>query len=73
MKLKDLIGADSKPKLFSTDETGRRPSAFRHGGAPGRLPGSKLAATPIFGREYDIFEEDGEKVGQQYPTDTRAG
>ena len=22
------------------------------------------------GKEYDIFEEDGEKVGQQYPTDT---
>lgn len=23
-----------------------------------------------FGHNYDIFEEDGEKVGQQYPTDT---
>jgi RecB family endonuclease NucS len=23
-----------------------------------------------FGKEYEIFEEDGEKVGQQYPTDT---
>ena len=23
-------------------------------------------------KEYDIFEEDGEKVGQQYPTDTGA-
>ncbi|MHB1236297.1 MAG: endonuclease NucS domain-containing protein [Gallionella sp.] len=27
-------------------------------------------AQTALGKEYDIFEEDGEKVGQQYPTDT---
>jgi restriction system protein len=27
-------------------------------------------ASTDLGKEYDIFEEDGEQVGQQYPTDT---
>ncbi len=68
-EIQGLIGADSKPKLFSNDETVEDPSAFAMEKHLEDFLVQNWAQTN-FGKEYDIFEEDGEKVGQQYLTDT---
>ena len=68
-EIERLIGIDSKPKLFSTDETVEDPSAFAMEKHLEDFLVQNWTQTDL-GKEYDIFEEDGEKVGQQYPTDT---
>ncbi len=64
-----LLGPDSKPKLISTDETVEDPSAFALEKHLEDFLVQNWAQTDL-GKDYDIYEEDGEKVGQQYPTDT---
>lgn len=68
-EIEKLIGGAVAPTLISTDETVEDPAAFaleRH------LEDFLVQnwAQTYLGKEYDIYEEDGEKVGQQYPTDT---
>lgn len=68
-EIEALIGPDSKPKLISTDETVEDPSAFALEKHLEDFLVQNWAQTDL-GRDYDIYEEEGEKVGQQYPTDT---
>ena len=68
-EIQGLIGADSKPRLFSTDETVEDPSAFAMEKHLEDFLVQNWAQTDL-GKEYDIYDEEGEKGGQQYPTDT---
>jgi len=70
-EIQSLICTDSKPKLFSTDETVEDPSAFA---LEKHLEDFLVQNWPQtdLGKDYDIYDEDGEMVGQQYPTDTGA-
>ena len=68
-EIENFIGGVSMPKLISTDETVEDPSAFA---MEKHLEDFLVQNWPQtnFAREYDIYEEEGESVGQQYPTDT---
>ncbi len=68
-EIETLIGPDTKHKLFSTDETVEDASSFALEKHLEDFLVQNWAQTDL-GKDYDIFEEDGEKVGQQYPTDT---
>ena len=63
-----LIGGVSTPKLVSTDETVENPWAFAMEEHLEYFLVKNWAHTEL-GKEYDIYEEDGEKA-QQYQTDT---
>jgi restriction system protein len=67
-EIERLIGGATAPKLISTDETVEDPSAFA---LEEHLEDFLIAnwAQTELGKEYDIYEEDGEKA-QQYQTDT---
>jgi restriction system protein len=67
-ELEKLIGGSSLPTIISTDETVEDPSSFALEKHLEDFLVQNWAQTDL-GKEYDIFEEDGEKVGQQYPTD----
>jgi restriction system protein len=67
-EIEKLIGGISAPKLISTDETVENPSAFALEEHLEDFLVKNWAQTEL-GKEYDIYEEDGEK-GQQYQTDT---
>jgi len=67
-EIEKLIGGVSVPKLISTDETVENPSAFALEEHLEDFLVKNWAQTEL-GKEYDIYEEDGEK-GQQYQTDT---
>lgn len=68
-EIEALIGPGIAPKLISTDETVEDPAAFALEKHLEDFMVQNWKQTDL-GRDYDIFEEDGEKVGQQYPTDT---
>ena len=67
-ELEKLIGGASAPKLFSTDATVEDPSSFA---LEEHLEEFLIQNWPHteLGKDYDIYEEDGEKA-QQYQTDT---
>ncbi len=65
-ELERLIGGTT---LITTDENVEDPSAFALERHLEDFLVQNWDQTEL-GRQYDIFEEDGEKVGQQYPTDT---
>jgi restriction system protein len=67
-ELEKLMGGVSAPRLISTDETVENPSAFALEEHLQDFLVKNWAQTEL-GKEYDIYEEDGEK-GRQYPTDT---
>lgn len=64
-----LIGANKPPTLFSTDETIQDPSVFALEEHLEEFLIANWDQTEI-GKRYDIYEEDGDLVGQQYPSDT---
>jgi len=64
-----LIGGGSVPTLVSTDPAVEDPAAFALEKHLEDFLVENWVQTEL-GKEYDIFEEDGEKVGQQYETDT---
>lgn len=68
-EIEKLIGGGSTPTIISTDETVEDPVAFAMEKHLEDFLVQNWAQTDL-GRDYDIYEEDGEKVGQQYPTDT---
>jgi restriction system protein len=67
-EIEKLIGGVSAPKLISTDAMVEDPSSFA---LEEHLEDFlvKNWANTEFGKDYDIYEEDGEKA-QQYQTDT---
>lgn len=67
-EIEKLIGGVSAPKLISTDATIEDPSAFA---LEEHLEDFLVKNWPHteLGKDYDIYEEDGEKA-QQYKTDT---
>jgi restriction system protein len=67
-EIEKLIGSVSAPKLISTDESVEDPSAFAMEEHLEHFLVKNWAQTEL-GKEYDIYEEDGEKA-QQYQTDT---
>ncbi|MBK6357136.1 MAG: DUF91 domain-containing protein [Betaproteobacteria bacterium] len=68
-EIEELIGPDPKPKIFSNDETVEDASAFALERHLEDFLVQNWVQTEL-GKDYDIYEEEGEKVGQQYPTDT---
>jgi restriction system protein len=68
-EIEKLIGGAAAPTLVSTDETVQDPYAFAMEEHLEDFLVKNWAQTDL-GTEYDIYKEDGESVGQQYPTDT---
>jgi restriction system protein len=70
-EIEKLSGGVATPTLISTDETVEDPTAFA---LEKHLEDFLVQnwANSDLGKEYDIYEEDGEIVGQQYATDTGA-
>lgn len=68
-EIEQLIAGNTPPKLFSTDESVEDTSSFALEEHLEHFLVTNWASTE-FGKEYDIFVEDGETVGQQYQTDT---
>lgn len=68
-ELEKLIGGAALPKLISTDDTVEDPASFAMEEHLEAFLVQNWAQTEL-GRQYDIYEEGGERVGQQYPTDT---
>ncbi len=64
-----FISGISSPKIISTDDTVEDPSAFAIEKHLEDFLVHNWSSTE-FSKEFDIYEEDGEKVGQQYQTDT---
>jgi restriction system protein len=67
-EIEKLIGGASAPKLISTDETVEDPTAFALEEHLEDFLVKNWGQTEL-GKEYDIYEEDGEKA-RQYQTDT---
>jgi len=68
-EIERLIGGVSAPKLISTDETVEDASKFAMEKHLEDFLVQNWKQTE-FSKDYNIFEEEGEIVGQQYPTDT---
>ena len=64
-----LIGGNKPPTLVSTDETIEDPSVFALEKHLEDFLVKNWDHTKL-GNEYEIYEEEGELVGQQYPSDT---
>lgn len=68
-ELEILLGEDVKPTLISSDETIEDPATFALEKHLEDFLIQNWTQTEL-GKKYEIFAEDGEMVGQQYPTDT---
>lgn len=68
-EIEGLIGGKKPPALISTDETVEDPSVFALEKHLEDFLVQNWKQTEL-GKDYDIYEEDGELVGQQYPSDT---
>lgn len=68
-ELEQLIGGLPGPALIATDSTIEDPAAFAIEKHLEDFLVLNWAQTEL-GKDYDIYEEDGEKIGQQYPSDT---
>ena len=68
-ELESLLTTSTGPTLVSTDTTVEDPIAFALEKHLEHFLVQNWAMTEL-GRDYDIFEEDGEMRGQQYPSDT---
>jgi restriction system protein len=68
-EIEKLIGGSPQPTIITTDPSVEDPSTFALEKHLEDFLVQNWAQTEL-GKKYDIFEEDGEKVGQQYQTDT---
>ena len=68
-ELERLIGGVSAPKIISTDETVEDASEFAMEKHLEEFLVQNWKQTEM-GKDYEIYQEDGEIVGQQYQTDT---
>jgi len=64
-----LLAGNVPSGLIATDETVEDPTAFALEKHLEDFLVHNWSSTEL-GKDYDIFEEDGELVGQQYPSDT---
>lgn len=69
VEVEKLIGSNAGPTLVSTDQTVEDPSAFALEKHLEDFLVQNWTQTEL-AKNYDIYEEDGERVGQQYSTDT---
>lgn len=68
-EIEQLIGGGRQPTIIATDTTIEDPSTFALEAHLEEFLIQNWKQTEL-GKKYDIFEEDGEIVGQQYPSDT---
>ena len=68
-EIEKLIGGSKPPTLISNDETVEDPSVFALETHLEHFLVQNWKHT-LLGKRYNIFEEEGELVGQQFPTDT---
>ena len=68
-EIEKLISGDRPATIISTDESIESPSDFAIEKHLEDFLVQNWKHTEL-GKDYDIFEEDGELVGQQYPSDT---
>jgi restriction system protein len=68
-EIERLIGVHAPPALIATDSTVEDPSVFALELHLEDFLVENWKQTEL-GKKYDIFEEEGELAGQQYPTDT---
>jgi len=68
-EIENLLGEVSQPSLIATDEYVEDPTVF---GLEKHLEEFLVTnwKNTTLGTQYDIYEVDGEIVGQQFPTDT---
>lgn len=70
-EIESLIGGKKPPTIISTDTTVEDPSVFALEKHLEEFLVQNWRHTEL-GKHYKIYEEDGELVGQQYPSDTGA-
>lgn len=68
-EIEELIGGGTEPTIISTDETIEDPTVFALEKHLEEFLVRNWQYTEL-GRNYDIFEADGEVVGQQFRTET---
>lgn len=68
-EIERLVGDSKPPTIISTDDTIEDPSEFALEKHLEDFLVQNWKQTEL-GNHYDIYEEDGELVGQQYPSDT---
>ena len=68
-ELELLIGGQKLPTIVSTDESIEDPSAFAFEAHLEDFLVKNWHQTEL-GKDYDIFEDDGELIGKQFETDT---
>lgn len=68
-EIKSLIGGYRPTTILSTDETIQDPSVFALEEHLEEFLVANWEQTEL-GKKYDIYQEEGEMVGQQYPSDT---
>lgn len=68
-EIERLLGGNNSPMIFSTDETVEDPSFFAMEKHLEDFLVLNWGQTEL-ASEYSIYEEEGERVGQQYATDT---
>ena len=68
-EIERLLGSHEPPVIVSTDEDVENPMAFAMEEYLEEFLEDNWAQTEL-GRNYDIYEENGERIGRQYPTDT---
>jgi restriction system protein len=68
-EIEELISRKAPPTIISTDETIEDPSVFALEKHLEHFLVQNWKQTEL-GKNYDIYEEDGEIIGQQYQTDT---
>jgi restriction system protein len=68
-EIERFLEGSSAPTIISTDDTVEDPSVFALEKHLEDFLVKNWTQTEL-GKMYDIYEEDGELVGQQYPTDT---
>ena len=69
LEIENLIKGNRPSKIYSDDETIEDPSTFAMEKHLEDFLINNWSIT-LLGKTHDIFEEDGEKIGQQYQTDT---
>ena len=69
VEIERLVGGSQSPVLTTTDATIEDPSVFALEKHLEDFLVTNWSQTEL-GRDWDIYEEDGEVRGQQYPTDT---
>ena len=68
-EIESLLSGTNRPTITTTDETIENPSIFALEEHLEDFLVQNWKSTEL-GKHYNIFEEDGEIVGQQYPSDT---